>query len=227
MPIDAVPAAPSHVDRSMESQSVVSNRMNSVRQRIYSAALRLFAEKGVTQLSVSELATAAGVARGTVYNNLRDPGALFEEIAVHFVEEMSEWLTDDLAAIDDPAVRMGLACRQYVRRAHEEPDWGRFITRFAYSTPSLQSLLLTGPGANLKAGMESGRYRVKPEQVRGVIGMMAGGVIAAMAAVLDGDPAWRSAGSDTAELLLAALGLQRAEARAIATMELPPLRPWA
>ena len=38
--------------------------------RIYEAALRLFADNGTTHASVTELAQAAGLARGTIYNNV-------------------------------------------------------------------------------------------------------------------------------------------------------------
>ena len=55
--------------------------MTAAETRIHDAALRIFAEKGVTQLTVSELAEEAGVARGTVYNNLGSTDALFEEVA--------------------------------------------------------------------------------------------------------------------------------------------------
>ena len=36
---------------------------STAEQRIHDAALRLFAERGATQLTISELADAAGVAR--------------------------------------------------------------------------------------------------------------------------------------------------------------------
>lgn len=44
-----------------------------------------------------------------------------------------------------------------------------------------------------------------------------------MLPVLDGHGTWREIGSDTAELLLTALGVDREEARTLARSELPPL----
>ena len=49
--------------------------------RIYEAAVRLFADNGTTHASVTELAQAAGLARGTIYNNVENLDALFEEVA--------------------------------------------------------------------------------------------------------------------------------------------------
>ena len=46
--------------------------------RIHRAAMQLFAENGGRQVTVSELAAAAGIARGTIYNNFESPEQLFE-----------------------------------------------------------------------------------------------------------------------------------------------------
>jgi AcrR family transcriptional regulator len=194
------------------------------RHRIHRAAMHLFAQKGATELSVSELAAAAGVARGTVYNQLAARGtALFEEVAEHIVSDMSGRMALVFDDVDDYAVRMSHGLRFYVRRAHQEPDWGRFFARFAYSGGPLQRMWEGGPGANLRHGMETGRYTLRRGQTRAALGMIAGGVLSAMAAVLEGEVTWRIAGTDTAELLLIALGVERKEARAIATAPLPPL----
>jgi hypothetical protein len=56
-----------------------------------------------------------------------------------------------------------------------------------------------------------------------MVAVLAGGTLAAMLPVLDGRSTWRDAGSDTAELLLVALGLERDEAKALARSELPAL----
>jgi AcrR family transcriptional regulator len=187
--------------------------------------MRLFAETGTTELAVSELAAAAGVARGTVYNELAGGSMLFEEVAEQLVSEMSARMTRGFEEVDDMAMRMALGIRYYVRRAHQEPDWGRFVTRFGYSSAPLQRMWDGGPGTNLRRGMQGGRYAVRRGQMRAALGMVVGGVVSAMSAVLDGQLTWRAAGSDTAELLLVALGVNREEARAIASAPLPPLPP--
>lgn len=185
--------------------------------------MKLFAEKGATRLPVSELAAAAGVARGTLYNHGTGGVALFEEVAEQLVAEMSERMALLFVVVDDPAERMAIGVRHYVRRAHEEPVWGRFVTRFAYGSAPLQRMWSGGPGENLRLGIASGRYTVRRAQMRAALGMIVGGVLSAMAAVLEGELTWRNAGEDTAQLLLVALGVDRREARALALAPLPPL----
>jgi AcrR family transcriptional regulator len=198
-------------------------RLHPTRRRIHAAALRLFAQTGANQLTVSELAAAAGVARGTVYSHLGDHPSLLEDVAGQLVEEMNGQLELCFAGLEDPAMRLAVGVRHYVQRAHAEPDWGRFILRFAYTSGPLQRLWTGGPGADLRHGIQTGRYNVRPGQARALLGMAVGGVLSAMAAVVEGELTWRVAGSDTAELLLASLGLGRKEAREIASAQLPPL----
>lgn len=201
--------------------------LSQARRRIHAAAMKLFAERGVTKLNISDLASAAGMARGTIYSHVSDVDGLFEEVAAQLAREMTERVVAGFAGIDDPAQRLAIGVRQYIRRAHEEPLWGRFMSRFGLSPALTQALLSTDPVADLHAGIQSGRYRIGLEQLPAMVGLLAGGTLAAMLPVLDGRSTWRDAGSDTVELLLVALGLEREAARALARSELPPLAPAA
>jgi hypothetical protein len=77
--------------------------------------------------------------------------------------------------------------------------------------------------SDIALGVESGRYLIRRAQMPAMVALLAGSTLAAMLPVLEGHGTWREVGSDTAELLLAALGVSRDEARALATAELPPL----
>ena len=197
--------------------------MNPALKRIHKAALHLFAEKGVSQVNVSELAHAAGVARGTIYNNLNSTVDLFEEIADQLEIEMLQRTAKSFDEIDDPALRLANGMRYFIRRTHEEPEWGRFFVRFAFTSQSLRNLWSRQPAEDLLRAMESGRYSFRRDQLPTVLAMIAGSVQAAMMLVLEGQKTWRDAGSDTAELILRALGIDASEAHALSTTELPPL----
>lgn len=53
-----------------------SRRTAATRERLYSAAIDLFGERGIDQVTVEQIATAAGVAKGTVYYNFPGKEAL-------------------------------------------------------------------------------------------------------------------------------------------------------
>ena len=197
--------------------------MTRAERRIYEAALRLFAERGVTQVTVSDLAAASGVARGTIYNNFASVETLFEDVATALTAEMSELTAAAAADTTDPAKRVAFGMRFFVRRAHEDPLWGRFLVRFGATTPTLQELLQGAPSDDVLLGVEGGVFRIRGDQVPSAVGLLSAGVLAAMSLVLEGRRTWRDAGSDVAELFLRALGVAADEAQAVATGELPVL----
>lgn len=197
--------------------------MSAARKRIHATAMKLFGDQGVTRVSISELAVAAGMARGTIYANVDDVDGLFEEVAAQLIHEMMNRVVASFPDGEDPARNLSIGVRQYIRRAHDEPAWGRFMNRFGMSNVSLQAVWATDPVANLREGIASGRYRIQESQLPSMVGMLTGGTLAAMLPVLEGHGTWRDIASDTAELMLVALGLTRREARTLARSELPRL----
>lgn len=194
-------------------------------QRIHAAAMRLFAEKGGTQLSISELAEAAGVARGTVYGNVPDLDALLESVATGLAAEMHDRVEASVAHLHDPAERLSMGIRLFIRRAHEEPAWGRFLTRFAITDPSLKNLWRGAGYDNLRRGIEIGRFSLEAERSESWVAFMAGAAIAAIFLVIEGHRTFREAGSDVTEMMLRSLGLSATEAHAIGQRPLVPLEP--
>lgn len=196
---------------------------SAAQQRIHKAALQLFAERGHTQVTISELAEAAGIARGTVYNNLKNPDSLFESVAALLADDMIQRVQLLFVAIEDPALRLATGIRLWLRRAHAEPQWGRFLVRFAFGSVALQEFWTGPPVVDLMHGIERGRYQAKAEQLPTLVAMVTGTALGAIFLVLEGRRTWRDAGSEAAELILVALGLSREEAHALANAELPSL----
>ncbi len=210
----------------MNGHSQFRKSLTPAQKRIKQAALRLFGEKGVDRVNVKELAQSANVARGTIYNNQRaSTEQMFQEIATQLSFEMHQRVAATLAEVDDPVQRLAIGIRLFVRRAHEEPDWGAFIVRFTMNNSALRQLWYGPPRKDVSAGIASGRYKLRPEQLPSAIIMIATSAVGAMFLVLQGHRSWRKAGSDSAELLLRAFGVPEREAQGIATAELPPLAP--
>lgn len=193
--------------------------------KIHEAAARLFTERGARELSVSDLADAAGVARGTIYNNIPDPHALFDEVAAGLLHDMHARVSNSLRDVSDPAARLATGIRLFLRQAHEEPSWGRFVVRFGVSDDTMRRMLDQPPSVDLRSGLDSGRFRFAPTQLPSVLALIGGATLAAMQAVLSGRQTWRIAGEEVAELVLRALGLPDSTARDLAAMPLPTLAP--
>ncbi len=195
------------------------------RARIYQAAIRLFAESGRGEVTVSELADAAGIARGTIYNNIKAPENLFGEVASSLAHEMIQRTEATMRAIDDPAERIATGMRLFVRRAHEEQDWGRFLTRFALENAALSDMMREPPAKDIRTAIKAQTFSAGEEAIPALVSMLTGTTVAAMSAVIQGDQAWRKGGSDAAELFLRACGASPADAHRLSTRDLPPLVP--
>lgn len=198
-------------------------KLSRVQKRIHDAAMRLFAEKSVEEINVSELAQIAGVARGTIYNNLACVESLFEDVASHLSAEMNDRVARSASPDTPAAVRLANGIRFYIRRAHEEPYWGGFIARYSASNLTLQRMWDGPPMEDVLLGLASKTYSFREEQLSSVMAMISGSVLIATLLVVQGHKTWREAGSDMAEFVLRALGVPMEEARVIATLDLPPL----
>ena len=193
--------------------------------KIHDAAIRLFAERGSRDVSVSDLADAAGVARGTIYNNIADPEALFDQVASNLLHAMHLRVSSSMSEVRDPASRIATGIRLFVHHTHEDPSWARFLVRFGSSDDVMRRMLDEPPTIDLNRGMQDGRFNVSPALLPAALSLVGGATLAAMQAVLSGRQTWRAAGEQIAELVLQALGLPQDEARTIATTELPALVP--
>jgi AcrR family transcriptional regulator len=192
-------------------------------QRISDAAVRLFVEKGTTQLTISELAQAANVARGTLYRNIGSVEELFDRIVAELSAGLHRRVSASFTGINDPAARLSIGVRLWVRYAHENPTIGRFAVRFGLSEEALRSVMTGPPMEDIRAGVAGGRYDIGVLNTDSVASLVLGATVSAMWMVLEGHQTWREAGSSAAELLLRALGIESAEAREISTAELPRL----
>ena len=192
-------------------------------QRINAAAVRLFTSKGTTQLTVSELAQEANVARGTLYRNVGSVEELFDRIVAAFSTDLHRRVAATFADIDDPAVRLATGVRLWVRYAHENPTMGRFAVRFALTEESLRAVMTGPPMQDISTGIAVGRYNIGTASIDSVASLASGATVSAMWMVLEGHQTWRDAGTSTAELLLRAMGIDPAEAHEICTADLPDL----
>lgn len=72
------------------------------RQAVAQAALQLFLERGYRETRISDVATRAGVAKGTVYLHFADKQALFAGVISDVLDQRVEVLTASQPAPDEP-----------------------------------------------------------------------------------------------------------------------------
>ncbi|CAA0092193.1 putative HTH-type transcriptional regulator [Zhongshania aliphaticivorans] len=203
---------------------VKKKRFRAAELRVYDAALRLYAEKGSYDITVSELASAAGVARGTVYKHLESPKQLFNSVATRLASEMDERIAASNSEIDSPAARLATGIRLYIRRAHENPHWGRFLIHFGLTAESLRELWTGPPSEDIQAAVEAGEFNLDLNAIPSAVALLGGATLTGILLVLDGLKTWREAGIESAELTLRAFGLDAQQAKKIANSPLTELK---
>lgn len=214
---------PHAVNAAVQIERVCSVRVSAAQKRIRKAALELFAQKGTADVTVSELAAAAGVVRGTIYKNVPSPEQLFETIAMQLAEEMDHQVVESYRGIEDPALRLAIGIRLYIRRAHEEPYWGRFLVQFAMTNKAAREIWTGPPAQDLVRGIACGRYDLTEGRVSSALAVISGSTLAAIVLVLEGLRTWRDAGTEVAAMVLRSLGVDREEADELAARPLPEL----
>jgi AcrR family transcriptional regulator len=104
-------------------------KKQKTRQSIIDAAVTLFAGKGYENTSVQELATAAGIGKGTIYGYFKTKSEIF----LAFCEDEIEYAFADLARKSNPdtpllkqLLTLFMGQFRYVTRHHE---FGRILAR--------------------------------------------------------------------------------------------------
>jgi AcrR family transcriptional regulator len=203
----------------------VNESSRPAERRIHEAAMRIFARTGRTDLTISELASEARVARGTIYHHSPPSDALFDNVAARMSADMCHRVSKSLAAADrgsSPLTRLAMRIRICVRHAHDDPLWGRFVYSFGFRAQPLQELWC-GPTEDLLAEMQAGPLQHRLDGLPALLSFITGVVTGAIYLVATGRDTWRNAGAHAVEFILQALGVPSATASDLAGQELPPL----
>lgn len=182
--------------------------------------MTLFARRGSTTVSLSDLAQEAGLARGTIYNNIESLDRLFFEICSEMTTEMNEEVVSNNREIDNPVERLARGIATYLKRTQEDPAWGRFVVTFALSEQNVRDMFSAAPVQDLMAGLEGGFYRFRPDQVPSAMAVVAGTTLCSMLMILEGMKTWKDASFDGLQMILCGLGLPKDEAVRLARIEL-------
>jgi AcrR family transcriptional regulator len=203
------------------------------RSRLLRAAYALMAERGVAGVSIQEITEAADVGFGSFYNHFPSKEAIHEAVVQEVLVRFSEALQQISETIEDPAEVVAASTRYVALRAREEPTWGRFLVRSAFSAHNVAEGMGRFLLEDLRRGLDSGRFRSDDPFLSLV--MIAGTVAASIHLELERSAAPEMAASmaralggsvdglaeRAASAVLRQLGVPRDEAEAIANRPLP------
>lgn len=76
------------------------------KQEILIAAMKVFARKGVANTKMADVAEAAGIGKGTIYEYFKSKDDIFAEAFSHFMEQMDTIMAKRLFKIHDPIEKL-------------------------------------------------------------------------------------------------------------------------
>lgn len=229
LPVEITRAAASTPQREPRGE----RRKRETRSRLLDAALRLMAEKGMEGVPINEITEAADVGFGSFYNYFESKEAIYAALLDWVFEEFGNALDRLTRDITDPAEVISVSVRHTLQRAQREPVWGRFLMREGFSARVLER----GLGQRLLRDIEKGVNEKRfPHDDILMMSTSAGGTVLASISIglqlgfsQEAEPAGLKRLGFSADglperaaaTLLRTLGLDRAEAEAIARRPLP------
>jgi AcrR family transcriptional regulator len=189
------------------------------RTKIIERALRVVAEKGFDAPTIDDFVDAADVAKGTFYNYFATREAILLAVAAAVADKVDLQLLSVYAGSKDPAWRVAVALRYFVRMSETKPVWGWLIVRMLPIVGGpVSEGMRKGVVADLAAGKRSGRFQFGSMDAAVAYGM---GVLlmAVRTALTDRLP--KDFGEMMAAMLLQGYGIQHEEACHIAALPLP------
>jgi len=113
------------------------------RKQIIDGAIQLFSVKGFHTTTVREIADAAGMTMGTLYNYIRSKEDIIYIVYDYITQILRAEVLDGIAGIRDPRERLRTAIRQNLSTVHEYQDVVMFIYKAStfLDRESLQDVL--------------------------------------------------------------------------------------
>lgn len=184
------------------------------------AAVKVIAQRGFAAATMQEVAQAAGVTTGTVYNHFGTREELVQRLAVTLAETLCRVINDSAAHVTDGAERMAIGQRRYVWLAAESPAWTLLLLDVMAAAPAVLATIEQYPLADLRLGVRQKKFKVPSEAA--AMDAINGICSHAMRRVALGlAPAHHDVAC--AALLLRALGMAPEDALEVARRPLPPL----
>ena len=201
--------------------SIGLEKRERTRLSLIEAAYRVFARKEADAVTIDDIIAEASVARGTFYNYFQTREDVLTAVAAYLSDEMNQKIWAQSVGINDPAERMAIAIRQFLHQAMRDSTWGWVIVRIGLVAAPLSETIERGVISDLEAGIRLNRFQV--DSFQAAIDLVLGTGLMAMRTILQGhkEPDYPE---QIAKIILKTMGINDAEAHAIAFKFLEPLQ---
>ena len=106
-------------------------------RRVLEVAGRVFAEQGFHDVSMDDVATAAGVSKPVVYTHFESKDGLYEAVVLHATDEFATRMRESVVPAESAEERMWNGIVAFADAVEEHPEWWLLIRQAANLTDPL------------------------------------------------------------------------------------------
>ena len=101
--------------------------MNKTKKAIFNAAIKVFSIEGYDSATVEEIASEAGVAKGTLYYNFQGKEEIFKFVIDEGMKLIKNEVLDAIKEIDDPFEKLKISAKVQLRYVYNNKEFFRVI----------------------------------------------------------------------------------------------------
>ena len=196
-------------------------RRERMRRKLLSAAMRVFAEKGIDAPLIDDFIASAGVARGTFYNYFNTTQELLDAVTSELSDSILINIDKVVLEIDAPLQRLATGCLLYLHTGVDVPSWGAFMMRTGFRSRSIGKLVDVYLTRDLELARKAGELEYP--SLRAARDLMFSSIAQAIVTVIDGE-APREHLRQMLSLGLHGIGVAVSRARKMSQLPLPPVQ---
>lgn len=188
------------------------------RRQLIAAAIKVFSARGVAATVLPEIAAAADMTVGTVYNHFRSKAEIVSAVAVEIAETIRARSAPGRAQLKTGTEQMAAGCRRYLGLAESSPSWALLILDVASIDPAFRKTITGFVATELRKGVRSGEFTVDSEAA--ALDLVIGATMEGMRNIALGT-ARKGHATQVTAAILRSLGVPPARARQAASQPLP------
>lgn len=217
-----LPPPPAPLDAALLADIGSGGKRERTRRQLLLAAMQVYAQKGVGGASLQDIATAAGVASGTIYNYFTTREEVAQHAALWLATTLCDCIDRGHASESHAVERMSFGNRRYLWLAEQSPAWALLLLDVGAAVPEFAAAVRAYAEADLRLGLKQKEFSVPSEAA--AMDLISGTLGSAMATIALGRaPADHAAA--VVRSILHGLGVAPERARAVLRLPLPPLLP--
>lgn len=148
----------------MRSEPTGLGKRDRSRRQLIAAAIATFSSNGVVETTLRQVAVAAGVTTGTVYNHFRSKPGLIKAVALSIAEAIRENSAPSRAMLKTGAELVAAGCGRYLGLAQSSPAWALLVLDVASVDQTFRKTISDFVLAELKLGLRRKEFSVASEE---------------------------------------------------------------